>query len=94
MNKNVSEPYSLLAFLCLVGIGITHISESEGMYYLGIGLTLAGASIKILTKPGAIILVAGILGNIFLKSKIPILFSASALACWYLFEFQFSEHNR
>ena len=93
MNKK-SEPYSLLAFLCLVGIGITHISESEGMYYLGIGLALAGASIKIFTKHGAAILAAGILGNIFLESSTPILFSASVLVCWYLLEFQFSEYNR
>ena len=86
MNKTFSEPYSLLAILCVVGVGIMRL-DFPTLYYLGVGLTLAGASINLLTKHGKIILAAGVLGNIFLQSSKPIGIAAAFLACWYLFDF-------
>ena len=94
MDKKLTDLYSLLALLCVVGLGIARASESEGGYYLGIGMALAGSSIKILTKRGALILVAGIFGNMFLRSTTPIFISAAVLACWYLLDFQFSKYNK
>lgn len=77
-------------------MGINQRSEDYSMAinYIGIGITLAGASIKILTKRGALILAAGVLGTMLFKSDTPICISAALLACWYLFEFQFSEYNK
>lgn len=93
MDKlKLSDVYSLLALLCVIGIGIAHISESS--YYLGIGLALAGSSIKILTKQGALILLMGVIGNMFLKSTTPLFISTALLVCWYLFDFQTSKYNK
>lgn len=86
------QPFSLLALLCMVGMGIMRASDGEdgfslSAYYLGVGITLAGASVKLLSKAGAAILIAGIIGNMFLKSTTPLFISSYLLAGWYLFDF-------
>jgi len=96
MDKiKLTDLYQLLALLCVVGMGIIGANQhsedySVAMFYLGLGITLAGASLKILTKRGALILVAGVLGTIFFKSDTPVCISAGLLACWYLFDLQTS----
>ena len=93
MDKSTPpQLFSLLAFLCLLGIGILRVSNGEDgfsitTYYLGLGVTFAGTSLKIMTKPGMIILIAGIAGNILLNSTKPIGISAAVLAGWYLLDF-------
>ena len=81
--------FELLGFLCFIGIGIMRAAYDEdgfsiATYYIGLGVTLAGASLKVMTKPGIIILILGIAGNIFLRSTKPIGISAVLLGTWYL----------
>ena len=82
----------MFALLCFIGMGILHASDGEdgfsmSAYYLGVGISLAGASVKVLSKPGAIILIAGIVGNLFLKSTTPLYISTILIASWYLFSY-------
>jgi hypothetical protein len=89
MDKSKSELYNILAVFCVLGTSIMHIANGEDgfsieTFYLGLGVTLAGAILKIITKPGMIILALGIAGNLFLKITTPIVFSATILACWHL----------
>ena len=93
-NFKSKDLYELLAFLSGIGICIMSASNrgedpSPALYYLGVGVTLAGSAIKIFTKRGAMILAAGVLGNMFLKSDTPICISAGVLACWYLLDYHY-----
>jgi hypothetical protein len=80
-----------MVLACFIGMGIMSASFEDGFsittYYLGLGVTLVGASMKLFTKPGIVILIAGIAGNVFLNSYKPAGIAAAALAAWYALDY-------
>ena len=90
-NKQMPSPYAILVLACFIGTGIMSSSFEDGFsittYYLGLGVTLVGASMKLFTKPGIAILIAGIVGNMFLDSYKPAGIAAVVLASWYTLDY-------
>ena len=54
-NKQLPSPYAIMVLACFIGMGIMSSSFEDGFsittYYLGLGVTLVGASMKLFTKP-------------------------------------------
>ena len=93
MDKPEPNIKEVLTLACIIGSSIMY-GAFDGKFnpmllYLGIGVAVVGACYKVLTKPGMIILIAGIAGNIFLDSYWPATISAAALSFWWIFDYIF-----
>ena len=83
MKNNETIPPNVLLASCLVGIGLMK-AESVELNIVAFALCCFGARSKLLTIPGAIVLLAGIAGYFYFDSLKAPMAAAAMLAIWFI----------
>lgn len=91
MENKSPDVRQVMVLACLIGLGLIYAAYdgrfSATTLYLGIGVSVVGSFYLLFTKPGMVVLIAGVAGKILMGIDLPLTISAVLLAFWYVFDY-------